>query len=514
MRPAATVFDLAGARAQMVGALTAAGYRFGVENPIRRTLLDSFDARLRSSGLRLVLVESDERKVLTLTGTDMVAATAEVAIVPQRTAELPAGSFRARVGAALGVRALVPRLYLSCTASHGHRFDTSNRTISVVTVSTDVQVQCPVVLHVDRPFIEVTELVGEVRSFEKALAVVSEHHLKELGTDLMSVVAEAAGVDLGDLSGAPTIALGSKQPAIDGFRAVLRNLLAAARANIDGASRNVDVEFLHDLRVAIRRTRSVLAEGRRVVPPDEVAWARERFGWLAGMAGPARDLDVMLVEWDGIIRPFDESTRESLAGVDALCQRRCDEAHDDLAQCLSSQETVDLLNRWQEWLDEPDEKIACGDHGNRALGDVVAARLTKAQTKLIDAGSRITAESPADELHDLRKKAKRLRYLFESFGALIADDERKRFVQRLKALQDNLGEHQDAQVQAERLTAIAAELRSDNATTETLLALGRVIERLDARRISARDEFATRFAAYDTDSTNDVFNAVVASVRS
>ncbi len=85
-------------------------------------------------------------------------------------------------------------------------------------------------------------------------------------------------------------------------------------------------------------------------------------------------------------------------------------------------------------------------------------RIEKAEQRLIDHGRAITPDTPAEDVHEVRKDAKRLRYLLECFGSLLPTTERKAFVKRLKALQDNLGEHQDAEVHADMLRTMAGEL--------------------------------------------------------
>ena len=64
-------------------------------------------------------------------------------------------------------------------------------------------------------------------------------------------------------------------------------------------------------------------------------------------------------------------------------------------------------------------------------------------------------DTPAEQVHDLRKDAKKLRYLLECFGSLLPKSPRKQFVKRLKALQDNLGEHQDAEVHVAAASGIS-----------------------------------------------------------
>ena len=81
----------------------------------------------------------------------------------------------------------------------------------------------------------------------------------------------------------------------------------------------------------------------------------------------------------------------------------------------------------------------------------------------------------------MRKDAKKLRYLLECFAGLLPSDDRKAFVKRLKRLQDLLGAHQDADVQAINLRTAADELPPTTAPA-TYLAVGRLIEQLETAR--------------------------------
>ena len=60
-----------------------------------------------------------------------------------------------------------------------------------------------------------------------------------------------------------------------------------------------------------------------------------------------------------------------------------------------------------------------GPHAGDPIGDVVADRIRKAQRRLLDHGRAITPATPAEHVHDLRKDAKKLRYLLECFGGLL-----------------------------------------------------------------------------------------------
>jgi hypothetical protein len=77
-------------------------------------------------------------------------------------------------------------------------------------------------------------------------------------------------------------------------------------------------------------------------------------------------------------------------------------------------------------------------------------------------------------------------------------------------LQDNLGEHQDAEVHVHHLRGLSATL-APTSSTETMLATGQLIERLEQRRLACRHEFAERFAVFDAPKTVDALSALLAS---
>ena len=111
-------------------------------------------------------------------------------------------------------------------------------------------------------------------------------------------------------------------------------------------------------------------------------------------------------------------------------------------------------------------------------------------------GRAIGPESPAEDLHELRKKGKELRYLLELFGTLYPDDATKPLVKALKALQDTLGRHQDREVQAAQLRALRDDLAVVEGGPAALMAVGLLVERLGADEAAARAEFGERFAAF------------------
>ncbi len=495
-------------RTAAIVALAELGFEFEPPHTATRTLLDTFDGRVHAAGLRLELRQCGGLELI-VSGEGAVPAHLTVDSVPRFAADLPPGPFRSRLAAIVEVRALLPVVRVAATRTRATWHDRVGKTVATAIAHEDVRVADHDGIDLPAWLIEIDEVTGYDKRATRAREVLDQLGLVRLDGDTLTVAVVAAGIDLAGISGSPTVPLEPMMPAIDGFRAVLSNLADTIEANWQGTVDQVDPEFLHDLRVAVRRTRSVLSQGKNVLPPAIVDRARERFAWFAALTGPARDLDVYLIEWDNYTGTLGADTIAALDPVHALLERRREAAYSTLTEALRSAETAELIGAWRTWLDEPTLDDPQGVQAGWALGQVVAKRIRRAQANLVDRGRLIRPETPAEQIHDLRKDAKKLRYLLECFGSLLPDASRKAFVKRLKAFQDNLGEHQDAEVHVAELRTISRELHERGASSATMLAIGQLTERLDQRRIAERTEFTERFAAYDTGASRRALDAAL-----
>jgi len=490
---------------------TLAGLGFDVEpsRTVTRTLLDSVDGRLHAAGLQLELREGAELELI-LSGPDVVPAHVGVDSVPRFAADLAPGPFRARLAAIVDVRALFAVVRVTSTQTRATQRDSAAKAVTTATVYDDVRVgDRGDVAGLPRWMVEVDEIEGYTKRARHARDVLEQLGLERVDGDVLTIAAGTTGVDLAGYSPSPTVPLDPAMPAIDGFRAVLANLADTIVANWHGTIDRLDPEFLHDLRVAVRRTRTIVTQGKRVLPPAVVEQARERFAELGSLTGPVRDFDVYLIQWRSYTEPLGAGAMAALEPVRAVVERRRDAAHAALAAAMRSSQAAELMTAWQAWLREPSTDGVPGAHADLALGNVVAKRIARVHDTLLESGRRIRPDTDAARIHDLRKDAKKLRYLLECFASLLPTAPRKAFVRRLKALQDNLGEHQDAEVHIETLRDIAGELHAIGASAETMLAIGQLSERLDQRRLAARAEFARRFAKYDTKSTRRALRAAL-----
>ncbi len=493
----AATFHAGGNEAGAIETLTGLGFVFGPPQATTTTLLDTFDGRLHRAGFRLRATVRD-RIDLELSGQGITPAHIAIDVVPRVPTDLPPGPFRSRVAALVGIRALLPQLRVGARRSRGVLHDAAGKTVVVAELHEGLRVIDRVDIDCPPATIEIHEVTGYAKHLERTLKALRALGIAECGTDTLSLCATAADVDLAGFIATASVPLDPSMTAIEGYRLVLANLATTIAANWHGTTDQSDTEFLHDLRIGVRRTRTVLANAKQVLPTGILAHTRVEFAWLADLTSTPRDLDVHLVEWSNYTDPLGAAAAPLLEPVRELLERRRTQAHADLERGLRSERAATLMAAWRTWLTEPFDNDDLPQRARRPLGRLVAGRIARAHGILLERGRLIEPDTPAEQVHGLRKDAKKLRYLLECFGSLLPEGARKQYVKPLKALQDNLGEHQDAEVHVQLLRTIAGELHEAGASAETMVAIGQLTERLDQQRHAARVEFAERFAAYDT----------------
>jgi CHAD domain-containing protein len=124
----------------------------------------------------------------------------------------------------------------------------------------------------------------------------------------------------------------------------------------------------------------------------------------------------------------------------------------------------------------------------------------------------ISVGSPAEQLHDLRKLCKELRYLLEIFASVFDPQAYQRALKDLKGLQDCLGEFQDRQIQQQEIREFADQMIADrNIPATALLAMGELAGGIGHAQQRARAEFADQFAEFASPASDRRFQDLIAS---
>lgn len=247
------------------------------------------------------------------------------------------------------------------------------------------------------------------------------------------------------------------QPAGRVLPLVLEGYLVRFRSHEGGVREDTDVEELHDYRVALRRSRSLLAAGRKVFPAEELSLLRALATWMAGVTSPVRDLDVLLVDLPGHAARISpelsdgvEPLREALVGERQEC-------FGALVAALDGERYPVLLRRWQAMATV--YRVGGGEPGpdvGRAAGDVADELILKAYKRMRRRGKTAMATDDRAEWHELRKALKRFRYLVNGFAPMYEKSAFATVQHQLSDLQDTLGRLQDHHVQASLVEEVGA----------------------------------------------------------
>jgi CHAD domain-containing protein len=233
--------------------------------------------------------------------------------------------------------------------------------------------------------------------------------------------------------------------------AVLRGQFAELKAHEPGTRLGEDPEELHDMRVATRRMRAAIKLFEDALP-ERARWFREELRHIAASLGDVRDLDVQIGELEAQASGADsEEEREGLGKVVEILGKRREEARARMMETLNSARYELFKSSFAELLRRgpgADGALSRKDGHDPSRQPVTAAApalVNKRHKKWRKAAGRIGEGSDAEAYHDLRKEGKRLRYALEFLSDLYggATDG---VVKPLKALQDDLGRHQDAVV--------------------------------------------------------------------
>jgi CHAD domain-containing protein len=296
-------------------------------------------------------------------------------------------------------------------------------------------------------------------------------------------------------------------------RQILGRLLNVMANNERGVIDDIDSEFLHDFRVAIRKTRAALGQLKGIFPEPEGRYYREFFAWLGQITGPVRDLDVYLLNFADYKNSLPDAIREDLNPLREFLAHKQRQAQLELAGHLQSQRYRRGLADWERFLHHAQEESdADAEPPNAAMPvlDFAAQRIWRIYRRVLRQGSTIDDAAPPEELHELRKSCKKLRYLMEFFQSVFPVDEMAALIKTLKAFQEVLGNFQDYQVQEERLKHFSEEMLDTGIPAATFLAMGVLIQHLDELRCNARAEFAMRFADFQSAGHRDAFASLFA----
>jgi len=475
-------------------------------SPVRHCVyLDTFDWRLHQRGLSLASRAIEGVTALELESEhDRLQCRLVNGALPAFAADLPSGRLQERIAPLIEVRRLLPLAMLETTGQILRVLGNQEKTVARVVVEW-TSVTAPGAEGPVRQLPPVLRMLP-VRGYPAAATRVTRHIEDQVGLTAghqppFADAMQALGRRPGDYSSKPTARLSPSLRADHAAAAICLGLLDNMVANEDGVRRDLDVEFLHDFRVSVRRTRSALAQLRNVFSRNDASYFQNEFKWLGSVTGAVRDLDVYLLRMDEYRASLPAVAGAHLAPLNRFLRRHRSAERRRLVAALRSRRYRKLVHDWREFLAGNIAGEPPPSNARRPVVEVASGRIWRAYRRVYHHGRKIDSDTAAEALHELRIDCKKLRYLLEFFYHLYDEGSIKPLLKSLKRLQDNLGDYNDLEVQQRALQQFAHQMEEEElASVDCLLAMGRLLDHLVHRQASERRRVTTcfqRFSAAD-----------------
>jgi CHAD domain-containing protein len=221
----------------------------------------------------------------------------------------------------------------------------------------------------------------------------------------------------------------------EAFRATLSDCLAQITANAATLRAGRSVEGLHQLRVAFRRLEVALGAFGQEFGQDWLEELRGRAKILLGRLAPARDFDVFVGKL--LASPPKSGVSDGLPQLRARAESARDQAWTAVIACISGVD-FELF---------ADDVAALASSQLPLTRDQrlprTAMRMLDRQVRRVKKRGKTAASREEGDLHRLRIALKKLRYTAEFFAPLYPKRDVKRYLKKLRLLQNYLGDLND-----------------------------------------------------------------------
>ncbi|GAB2879624.1 inorganic triphosphatase [Pseudoduganella ginsengisoli] len=263
------------------------------------------------------------------------------------------------------------------------------------------------------------------------------------------------------------IALRAKATLDDALQRILQNCLEHMEANVAGVLAQ-DIEYLHQMRVGLRRLRAALHlfKSKVQLPAD----LQQDVDWLAALLGKARNWDVFIT--DTLDKVGGASWNASRSALRVAAAQHAAAAHKAVQRALHSRRYTGLILGLAGWISgrqwrQPADGVLPGKLDSR-VHKGMRPLLAKTQRRLHKRIRRVDSTDAAS-LHRVRIAAKQSRYAAEFFQPFLKQRPLKKQLNRLATLQEMLGNLNDAAI----ADTLLAQLGRDHGAPAEAIAFAR-----------------------------------------
>ena len=218
------------------------------------------------------------------------------------------------------------------------------------------------------------------------------------------------------------------------LQSMIESCLLHLQANIPGAIQNLGVEYVHQIRVALRRLRVVLSIAETFRADGELTRLHEQVTELCVGLGRLREWDVFMTE---TLPPIcTRLPEQDKLRILRATEKQREQQHVAVVNKLQSRDYQRFLLRFGAWMH--------GDYWREPLAENLtlshfATQILDKRSRQVEKRGKHLANADAAHLHMLRIACKKLRYSAEIFASLFDPAMAKRYQSELSAIQDVLG---------------------------------------------------------------------------
>ena len=422
----------------------------------RLTIYDTFDWRLFNKSL--FLYECGNRLFLRKLAKNEIMHTAEISTFPVFIWDFPEGELKRLLAPVIKMRALIDLVALKSRSIPYCILNADEKTVARLTYE-----EFRISRKKNAPVLMTHLGLKPIRGYPKyaydlAKRIEAAEFMLSEADDLYFNALAVAGRKPGSYTASIDLQFDPDMHSDKAAKVLLRFLVQVMRINEAHIEKDLDTEFLHDFRVAIRRTRSALGQIRYVFPTKITDRFRKDFAFVGKLSNELRDLDVYLLheeKYKGMLPPILRNDIEPL--FDHLRKKRS-KAFYKVIGGLQGKKYAKILRDWEAFLKKPERDSDDASNAKLPVIDLARNRIYKKYRNVVKLGGQIAENTEDETLHVLRIHCKKLRYLMEFFSSLFPRKKIKILIYQLKKLQRNLGDFNDLSVQREYLLNIIEEL--------------------------------------------------------
>jgi CHAD domain-containing protein len=451
----------------------------------KRILLDTFDGRLYRRGY--VLLKSGAEYALLLCkspGKERRGVCRSRKII-RFGHDLPVGIVQKKVTLISDTRALLPQVRWQ---EQRIDFNLINRRKQTVAQGQLVELQS---LKHRLLYVNLTSERGHSGEMRAFLNLITEWGGEAVSRSPYPLFLERMNLNLVGYAPKRVLRLQPHWPVYRALQTILEYQTRIMIQNERGLRQDWDVEFLHDFRVAIRRTRSILSQFKNAFLPDVLQRARQDFSTLSELTNPLRDLDVQLQRRPLYNKLLPPSLHPGLEKLDKFITKERQKEFSVFLKSLNGAVYRRIKKEWAVLLKNEDQETWKSLAAAQLPVKSLVCKLVMKKFKQMQKMEQKDWKTADDEtLHRLRIEGKKLRYLLEFFASLFPPQELSRILEQLKQLQDHLGRLNDLAVQQVKLLNHLQRKSSILHHPQTTAAIGALVAILHQEQTQLRDNLS------------------------